>query len=320
MGKRIVVLSDGTGNSAAKVWRTNVWRLFQALDLKKSDQIAVYDDGVGTSSFKPLALLGGAFGVGLKRNVLGLYIYLCRNYRSREDYHELDKQDAIKEKRNPKPLEDFKDDEIFLFGFSRGAFTVRVLAALVLTQGLVRYGSEADLSTRARAAYRAYRFSRYPNNTIEGLFRPLRSKAAAQTHNPNERPVTAIKFIGVWDTVAAYGSPLEEITLGFSKYIWPLELPNRQLSNKVYRARQALAIDEERTTFSPVLWDEPDQPMATSTKEEPLSQVWFAGVHSNVGGGYPDDALANVSLNWMMAEPQTAICASKASQPMTQTR
>jgi uncharacterized protein (DUF2235 family) len=302
MGKRIVVLSDGTGNSAAKVWRTNVWRLFQALDLKKSDQIAVYDDGVGTSSFKLLALLGGAFGVGLKRNVLGLYIYLCRNYRSREDYHELEKQTAIKENRHPKPIEDFNDDEIFLFGFSRGAFTVRVLAALVLTQGLVRYGSEADLSTRARAAYRAYRFNRYPNNTIEGLFRPLRSKAATQTHNPNERPVIGIKFIGVWDTVAAYGSPLEEITLGFSKYIWPLELPNQQLNGKIYRARQALAIDEERTTFAPVLWDELDEPTATSTRDERLSQVWFSGVHSNVGGGYPDDALANVSLNWMMAE------------------
>jgi uncharacterized protein (DUF2235 family) len=186
MAKRIVVLSDGTGNSAAKVWRTNVWRLFQSLDLKKSDQVAIYDDGVGTSSFKPLALLGGAFGVGLKRNVLGLYIYLCRNCRSQEDYHELEKQSAITENRQPKPLESFKDDEIFLFGFSRGAFTVRVLAALILTQGLVRYSSEADLSARARAAYRAYRFNRYPNNTIEGLFRPLRAKAATHTHDPND--------------------------------------------------------------------------------------------------------------------------------------
>jgi uncharacterized protein (DUF2235 family) len=302
MGKRIVVLSDGTGNSAAKVWRTNVWRLFQALDLKKSDQIAIYDDGVGTSSFKPLALLGGAFGVGLKRNVLGLYVYLCRNYRSQNDYYELERQSAAKENREPQAIENFSSDEIFLFGFSRGAFTVRVLAALVLTQGLVRFSSEADLSTRARAAYRAYRFTRYPNNTIEGLFRPLRTKAATQTHDPNQRPVDEIRFIGVWDTVAAYGSPLEEITLGFSKYIWPLELPNHQLHSKIHRARQALAIDEERTTFAPVLWTELDEPMAKATQDERLSQVWFAGVHSNVGGGYPDDALANVSLNWMMAE------------------
>ena len=70
MGRKIILLSDGTGNSAAKVWRTNVWRTFEALDLAGSDQVAFYDDGVGTSSFKPLAILGGAFGFGLKRNVI----------------------------------------------------------------------------------------------------------------------------------------------------------------------------------------------------------------------------------------------------------
>src|SRR6478735_10715948 len=139
MGKRIVVLSDGTGNSAAKVWRTNVWRLFESLDLRKSDQIAIYDDGVGTSSFKPLALLGGAFGVGLKRNVLGLYKFLCRNYKSKKDYEELVKLARAKPAEPGKPPEELKDDEIFLFGFSRGAFTVRVLNGLLLSQGLVEF-------------------------------------------------------------------------------------------------------------------------------------------------------------------------------------
>src|SRR5205085_10585765 len=107
MGTRIVLLSDGTGNSAAKVWRTNVWRVYESLDLTGSDQIACYDDGVGTSSFKPLAILGGAFGWGLKRNVIDLYKFVCRNYRS-------------------------EADEIFGFGFSRGAFTIRVVAGLTL--------------------------------------------------------------------------------------------------------------------------------------------------------------------------------------------
>ena len=78
--KKIVVLSDGTGNSSAKVWRTNVWRTFEFLDLTGSDQVAMYDDGVGTSSFLPLAILGGAFGWGLKRNVIELYKFICRNY------------------------------------------------------------------------------------------------------------------------------------------------------------------------------------------------------------------------------------------------
>src|SRR6266566_6453421 len=100
MAKKIILLSDGTGNSAAKVWRTNVWRIFEFLDLTSPDQVAKYDDGVGSSSFKPLAILGGAFGWGLKRNLLDLYKFLCRTYQS-------------------------SDDEIFAFGFSRGAFTIR---------------------------------------------------------------------------------------------------------------------------------------------------------------------------------------------------
>jgi Uncharacterized alpha/beta hydrolase domain (DUF2235) len=77
---KIIILSDGTGNAASSVWRTNVWRIFQSLDLRSNDQAAKYDDGVGTSSFLPLAILGGAFGFGLKRNILDAYKFICRNY------------------------------------------------------------------------------------------------------------------------------------------------------------------------------------------------------------------------------------------------
>src|SRR5262245_6661778 len=111
--KNVVLLSDGTGNAASKVWRSNVWRIFEALDLRSPNQVASYDDGVGTSSFKPLAILGGAFGWGLKRNVLDLYTFLCRNYEP--------------------------GAQIYAFGFSRGAFTIRVLLGLVAHQGLVRH-------------------------------------------------------------------------------------------------------------------------------------------------------------------------------------
>jgi uncharacterized protein (DUF2235 family) len=299
MGKRIILLSDATGNAAAKVWRTNVWRIFESLDLKTSDQIAVYDDGVGTSSFKPMALLGGAFGFGLKRNVIGLYKFLCRNYKSRSDYASQAAflPDNYDLPQSAQAAQVPKDDEIFLFGFSRGAFTVRVLAGLVLSQGLVRYSSEAELDEKARAAFRAYRTDRYRRITLEYPIRLLRNFFATYKHDPKERPVERLRFIGVWDTVAAYGSPIDEITLGFSKYIWPLELPNRTLSVRVDCACQALAIDEERQTFAPVLWDEPP-----ADEKQVLKQVWFSGVHSNVGGGYPDDSLAKVSLNWMMSE------------------
>jgi uncharacterized protein (DUF2235 family) len=301
MGKRIIVLSDGTGNSAAKVWRTNVWRLFESLDLRHSDQIAIYDDGVGTSSFKPLAILGGAFGFGLKRNVLGLYKFLCRNYKSKKDYEELAKLAPPKPEEAGKAPEALKDDEVFLFGFSRGAFTVRVLTGLVLSQGLVNFGSESELDRNARAAYRAYRATRYSGWNLEGPFRLIRNLLASHTHRIN-RPVDRIRFIGVWDTVAAYGSPIEEMTLGFSKYIWPLELPTHDLSDRVDKARHALAIDEERTAFAPELWNESPSVVPSNPKQERLLQVWFSGVHANVGGGYPDDSLANVSLSWMMAE------------------
>jgi len=106
MSKNIILLSDGTGNSSSSLFKTNVWRLFQILDLSNPlRQIAFYDDGVGTSSFKPLALLGGIFGVGLKRNVIAIYSFCCRNYAA--------------------------GDKIFGFGFSRGAFTIRVVAGFI---------------------------------------------------------------------------------------------------------------------------------------------------------------------------------------------
>ena len=106
--KKIILLSDGTGNSAAKINKTNVWRLYQALDLSDGDQIACYDDGVGTSNLRILKLLGGAFGIGLARNVRDLYKFLCQHYQP--------------------------GDEIYVFGFSRGAFTARMI---VLAKELV---------------------------------------------------------------------------------------------------------------------------------------------------------------------------------------
>ena len=151
MAKNIILLSDGTGNSSASLWRTNVWRVFESLDLTDSSQVAIYDDGVGSSSFKPLAILGGAFGWGLKRNVLHLYRFLCRNYQP--------------------------GDQIYAFGFSRGAFTIRVLMGLVINQGLVPYTSEIELQDLVRAAYRKYRERYHTVFRVEVLFRLIRKPA-----------------------------------------------------------------------------------------------------------------------------------------------
>jgi uncharacterized protein (DUF2235 family) len=283
--KRIIVMSDGTGNSAARVWRTNVWRVYQALDLSNGRQVGLYDDGVGSSSFAPLAILGGVFGWGLKRNVLDLYRFVCRNWQDGAD--------------------------IYGFGFSRGAFTIRVLMGLIATEGLVPVQSEQQLRRDAAAAYRSYR-RRY--NTTGGLVGPLRAVRDAIIDGWNRlhgrpvyrkvprRQVDAIRFMGLWDTVAAYGLPIEEMTRGVSDWLWPLSLPDRRLNAKVRRACHALSLDDERTTFHPVLWTERGEGEKRRVADERISQVWFAGVHSNVGGGYADDALAHVSLRWMMGE------------------
>jgi uncharacterized protein (DUF2235 family) len=312
MSKRIIILSDGTGNSASKVWRTNVWRVFESLDLSTDEQVAFYDDGVGTSSFKPLAILGGAFGVGLKRNVIDLYKFVCRNYRSANDYKKIDEElRAAAGIESGKDETEFKDDDIYGFGFSRGAFTIRTVIGLIHDQGLVKYATEQELDTKAAAAYRAYRARNFHSVWgIEGLFRWVRNWFVSAEHEKTERPVKEIKFLGLWDTVAAYGLPVDEWTRGISKWIWPLELPGRQLSDKVKRACHAVCLDDARQTFQPVLWDEEKQTDPAGdewrTTDQRITQVWFAGVHSNVGGGYPDDALAKVSLTWMMNEATVA--------------
>jgi uncharacterized protein (DUF2235 family) len=298
--KNIAVFADGTGNSSAKLFKTNVWRLYQALDATQptppgqTEQISYYDNGVGTSSFRPLAIFGGAFGWGLKRNVLDCYKFVCRNYAP--------------------------GDRIYLLGFSRGAFTARVLAGLICREGLVQ-PTDAALDRYARDAYRAYRrrfhtTARLSRRLVDGCralreglinFRRTRGGHPVYTPAKNIRPEEhapdgrAIAFIGVWDTVAAYGMPIAEMTRAIDKYIWPLSMPDQRLHPTVGAARHALALDDERDTFHPVLWDE-----ITSVEPGRIKQVWFAGMHSDVGGGYPEDTLSYIPLAWMLSESQAA--------------
>ena len=204
MPRRIVLLSDGTGNSSAKVWRTNVWRLFCALDLTSNDQVACYDDGVGSSSFKPLAILGGAFGVGLRRNVISLYKFACRNFRA-------------------------QGDEIYGFGFSRGAFTIRVTIGLILDQGLIPAAntSETELDRLARRAYHDYHKKHFHTNwglILRRLKKLVGRVQPVPTALPPGHRMPVVRFLGLWDTVAAYGLPVDEMTQGVSQWIWPLRI------------------------------------------------------------------------------------------------
>ena len=327
MPKNIVLLSDGTGNSAAQLLKTNVWRVYEALRLDDPTvQVACYDDGVGTSTFKPLALLGGAFGFGLKRNLLRLYRFLCEHYEP--------------------------GDRIYAFGFSRGAFTIRVLVGLICDQGIIKtrppvvgmptpvtdppddgftvYGSE--LARLSKWAYRDFRKDFNQTGVMVTAARwcrdvALRAWQGLFGHKPYQdglnHKVTSIEFVGVWDTVDAYGMPIDELTDGIDRWVYPLSMPECSLSTKVRKGCHALALDDERNTFHPVLWDERHgntnavrellankevpgpavaEKEANHTDDEWISQVWFAGMHSNVGGGYPDDALSCVSLTWMTNE------------------
>jgi hypothetical protein len=247
-------------------------------------------------------MLGGAFGWGLKRNVLHLYSFLCRNYQP--------------------------GDQIYAFGFSRGAFTIRVLMGLVINQGLVPYTSETELQGLVKAAYRAYRAKFYHTVFhVEDLFRLIRDAFMAlwnllpwrTSYRPERNiPVPSICFLGIWDTVAAYGMPIEEMARGISQWIWPLDLPDRSLSDKVERACHALSLDDERTTFHPRLWTEINErvyPAVATVSDERISQVWFAGVHSNVGGGYPEDSLAYVPLYWILNEARLCNLRFKTMPP-----
>jgi uncharacterized protein (DUF2235 family) len=310
VAKNIVLLSDGTGNSSAKIFKTNVWRLFQALDLSDpAKQVAYYDNGVGTSSFKLFAALGGIFGFGLKRNVIDIYSFCCRNYTRRPAGEE--------------------QDRIYGFGFSRGAFTMRIVAGFIARIGLVPYhGSDADLARDAKTAYLKYRRER---NFHSGIFvRPLRAIRDFIRHGILRKPtlddigsivVDKFHFLGVWDTVGAYGGPIEEITRAIDYYYFPLSMPDQFMNHKITRACHALALEEERDAFTPVLWDDryvregkklhpvmynwkpepadPTVPLAPIDKER-ISQVWLVGVHSDIGGGYPQDGLSYFSLQWMM--------------------
>jgi uncharacterized protein (DUF2235 family) len=300
--KLIFLFSDGTGNSSAKLQKTNVWRLYEALDLGTTDphiqpplpvQIAYYDNGVGTSSVPLLAALGGVFGFGLPRNVRGLYSYLCRNY---ED-----------------------GDRIYAFGFSRGAFTIRLLIAMVVAIGIVRATSEIDLELQVRDAWREFRsgFKPYVLHWPTHLLRRLAKLAVSakrflcrqagvserleETEATRFRP--DVEFVGVWDTVAAYGGPIVELTRAVDMMVWPLSMPDFRLSEKVRCARHVLAIDDKRDSFIPLPWDEKHEQRlvgANKVRSDRLQQVFFAGMHADVGGGYADDSLGYVSLVWMI--------------------
>jgi uncharacterized protein (DUF2235 family) len=264
--KRIVICADGTWNQrdqldkkSGKRRPTNVTKIARAILPRANDgidQVVFYHDGLGTRG--PMdKVTGGAFGAGIEDNVRNLYRSIVYNYEP--------------------------GDELYFFGFSRGAFTVRTLAGFMNLVGLV----EKDDDYYVPEIYRCYE-----KNKGSGT-----KEWQDAFHNVDgTRPCPPIKFIGVWDTVGALGAPgiIGKVAGAFSgnKYAYH----DVGLNEHIVNAYHALAIDERRKPFTPTLWSRPDGWSGM------LEQAWFPGVHSNVGGGYKPDGLANEALHWIISK------------------
>ncbi|KAK5037116.1 hypothetical protein LTR13_004921 [Exophiala sideris] len=285
--KRLIVTCDGTWlnadngimNNGEKQPPSNVSRIGWAIKDTSRDgipQIVNYQAGVGTMGGPAARAVGGATGFGLKENVRQAYTYLAINWK--------------------------QGDEIFLIGFSRGAFTARSIGGMIgdlglLTRGGLPYFNEIfdDWEHRADDRY----VSKFPDT-------PFPNKGPFDAHYAHElvrRGMTTlevpIKAICCWDTVGSLGIPrvgwLENLGLQ-SRGMHQYEFYDTKLNPKVENAFQALALDERRGPFSPALWEKRDNDRTN------LVQVWFPGVHSNVGGGYEDQEIANITLAWMISK------------------
>ena len=251
MGKRIIFCTDGTWDNTGK--NTNVYKLFKAL-LTTAEQVPYYDDGVGSDGLPLEKLNGGAFGLGLFQKIKDGYTKIAQTYE--------------------------KGDQIFIFGFSRGAFTARSIAGMIAVCGLPTANfTDAVVET----AFQAYR-----NKDQRPALLAQLNKTCSLFNAP-------ISMVGVWDTVGSLGIPA--IFGGVSPLIYGFLDTN--LHPDVLHAYHALALDERRAEFPATLWTNP-------SPGQVLEQVWFAGVHCDVGGSYPDDpdgtALSDITLAWMMGK------------------
>jgi uncharacterized protein (DUF2235 family) len=247
MKRKLIVLFDGTWNSPKD--ETNVTKIKECLDsIGKDDayQPYFYDTGVGTHFYDKLT--GGAFGRGLSVNIMQGYKWLCETYKD--------------------------GDEIFTFGFSRGAYTARSLVGLIRKCGLL---NDPKLSLILQA-YDLYRDKDvHPNDKEAVAFRRSFSREVR------------IKFIGVWDTVGALGIPLSHVPFGRDYFQWH----DLELSKIVDYAYHAVALDEHRKDYMATMWAK------IKPQNKDVEQRWFIGAHADVGGGYKDDPLRTIPCKWI---------------------
>ncbi|HEY3840831.1 MAG TPA: DUF2235 domain-containing protein [Bryobacteraceae bacterium] len=247
MSKKIIFCSDGTWDKPQNA--TNVYKLYKAL-ATSATQAPYYDDGVGATGLPLEHLIGGAFGTGLFQKVKDGYSQIAQVYEA--------------------------GDEIFLFGFSRGAYTARSLAGMIAICGLPTQNFNQHL---VDTAFRAYRDKDDRQSLLASL-------------GPGALFDAQIKMVGVWDTVGSLGIPGAVFDIPDSLY----GFLDTGLHPDVQHAYHALAIDERRREFPPTLWT------STPAPGQILEQVWFSGVHCDVGGSYPETGLSNITLSWMLSK------------------
>jgi uncharacterized protein (DUF2235 family) len=261
--RNIVICCDGTGNEFG-IENSNVVKLYQSLIID-AGQIGYYHPGVGTMGApnaqgrieKALTRFKGlAFGSGLMDNVGDAYRYLMNSYR--------------------------EGDKIFLFGFSRGAYTARVLAGVLHVCGLLCPGNEGLIPYVIQLFARKSRRREIPTVSVAEHFKATFSRDVL------------VHFAGVWDTVSSVGWIYD-----------PVVLPDEGRNPIIRTGRHAVSIDERRCYYQDKLWGRPYQPNEPEFRTlQDIKQVWFAGVHSDVGGSYPEPSsgLSKLALEWMLHE------------------
>jgi uncharacterized protein (DUF2235 family) len=250
MAKNIVVCCDGTGSEYGD-HNTNVLKLYSILPKNDGRQATFYDPGVGTYSLPAVfnqparwaaKMLGLAFGWGMTANIADAYRFLMRTYQ--------------------------RGDRVFLFGFSRGAYTARAVAAMLYKCGLLDQRNDNLLPY----AVNLFKYERRPR--IYAGFRRAFSRHCR------------VHFLGIWDTVKSVGWIFDPLTLPFTRH-----------NPGVRTVRHAVSIDERRCFYRQNLWGPP-------AEGQDVKQAWFAGTHSDVGGSYPEteSGLAQIALQWMVEE------------------
>ncbi len=282
--KKLIISCDGTWNTQDEKDHdiptpTNVVRLHNciaATDARGAAQLKYYHPGVGTEGSLLKRIAGGAFGLGIDQNIMGAYRWLAANYAD--------------------------GDEIYVFGFSRGAYTARSLCGFIGAAGLADLShcqDDGDCWKRVQTAY----------TTIYRVPAAQRPAVTWPSFKPN--PATGklhIRFLGVWDTVGSLGIPDDLALLNLLDRSQRWAFHDTTLGTNIDMARHAVAIDEMRASFTPTFWTLADGETVLNDPDDTgrVRQLWFPGVHSDIGGGYTDTRLSDVALKWMIEQAERA--------------